>query len=381
MRNVEQGVTLIGRQQAIQNAQAAAGNAVPQIGDGFAQVFFNMMQSAQAQDGNNELMQLLQNLSPQGTQEQEQENQAAMEWMAMLLQAGIPLETLQKVMPQEGMLAVHAHQPTKQISQYNQVPSTLPEIKQQTQPVMQIVDLLQGVETKEQQVDVKQLFAQQLELLQTRQSVQDAKNNLPAEEIEIDADTLQAQAQNQQHFLNEQLKLEQIQPQKMPAQPVEPPLKQVTDQMQFHLKEGKREFTIRLNPENLGEITVRLLQKDGKMVLSLTAVSEKTASLLNQDLAALQEAVRPMKVEVHDAVVQTATTNGENMQQSMDMNMNNGQFSSQSGQMQQQMQQEHQQNREAARSWAQWLGEELATPEQAVQAAKIIADNSIDIYL
>ena len=67
---------------------------------------------------------------------------------------------------------------------------------------------------------------------------------------------------------------------------------------------GKREFTLKLKPESLGEITVKLIEKAGKMSLTISAASAQTARLINSDLSALREAVRPMQVEVHEAVTE-----------------------------------------------------------------------------
>jgi len=68
------------------------------------------------------------------------------------------------------------------------------------------------------------------------------------------------------------------------------------------LGEGKNEFTMKLRPEKLGEITVKLIEESGKMTLRIEAARSETARLINSDLTALKEAVGPMQVEVHEAV-------------------------------------------------------------------------------
>ncbi|NLL46843.1 MAG: hypothetical protein GX250_08605 [Clostridiales bacterium] len=78
--------------------------------------------------------------------------------------------------------------------------------------------------------------------------------------------------------------------------------KQISTGISERLKEGKSEFTIKLRPEKLGEITVKLIEESGKMTLRIETVRSETARLINNDLSALREAVRPMQVEVHEAV-------------------------------------------------------------------------------
>lgn len=73
-----------------------------------------------------------------------------------------------------------------------------------------------------------------------------------------------------------------------------------------NLLRGQKEFTIKLRPEGLGEITVKLLEKPGEAsVLSLITSSAETAHRINEKLTALQEAMRPLQVQVNVAVPET----------------------------------------------------------------------------
>lgn len=59
----------------------------------------------------------------------------------------------------------------------------------------------------------------------------------------------------------------------------EAPEKQLLKGVEENLKNGKSEFTVKLKPEGLGEIIVRLVQNDGgKMLMSMTASSAKLPS-------------------------------------------------------------------------------------------------------
>lgn len=76
---------------------------------------------------------------------------------------------------------------------------------------------------------------------------------------------------------------------------------------------GKNEFLIKLKPDGLGEITVRMLEEAGKITLRMTASSPQTQRLLNGELAALREAVRPYNVEVQN--VESQNTQHFDLQQ------------------------------------------------------------------
>lgn len=77
---------------------------------------------------------------------------------------------------------------------------------------------------------------------------------------------------------------------------------QISTGISERLREGTSEFVIKLRPEKLGEITVKLVEKSGKMTLQIEAARPETAKLINNDLTALREAVKPMQVEVREAV-------------------------------------------------------------------------------
>ena len=103
---------------------------------------------------------------------------------------------------------------------------------------------------------------------------------------------------------------------------------QVEQGIRGNLKMDKNEFTIKLNPETLGEITVKLVQEDGKATLHIVTANGNTAQLINDELAALREAVRPMHIEVRQAIP-TVEESGEMQQFDMSgqqFNMSGQQF-------------------------------------------------------
>lgn len=101
---------------------------------------------------------------------------------------------------------------------------------------------------------------------------------------------------------------------------------QITDAVKQNISLDKSDFTIKLKPENLGEIVVKLVEEEGKTTLTITTASMHTAKLINSEIDALRQAVAPMNVEVRHAVVSTNETASGTMQQ---FNMTGQQFTQQ----------------------------------------------------
>ena len=101
---------------------------------------------------------------------------------------------------------------------------------------------------------------------------------------------------------------------------------QITDGVKANLNLEKTEFTVKLNPESLGELTLKIVEESGKMVLDITAASENTAKLLNSDLAVLRESVGSMNLEIREVTVSAPENIEENNAQ---FDMTGQQFSEQ----------------------------------------------------
>lgn len=91
-------------------------------------------------------------------------------------------------------------------------------------------------------------------------------------------------------------------------------LSQIKTAVTQHDQGGTTDFTIKLSPEGLGEITVKLLADGEKMTLSLTATNANVQRLLGSELNNLRDIMRPYNVEVSQ-VVQTNEAQNMNMQQ------------------------------------------------------------------
>ncbi len=113
---------------------------------------------------------------------------------------------------------------------------------------------------------------------------------------------------------------------------------QITDGVKANINLEKSEFTVKLNPEELGELTLKLIEENGKMVLDITAASEKTARMLNGDIVALRESVGSMNIEVREVTVSAPEEIQENNAQ---FNMTNQQFSDRQRAFQNQQQQDN----------------------------------------
>ena len=97
---------------------------------------------------------------------------------------------------------------------------------------------------------------------------------------------------------------------------------QVKTGIKENLLQGKNEFVVKLKPDGLGEITVKLVEADSKITLSIVTSSPQVAKLINGELAGLRETLRPLNADVHEVVSQAdasyaAAQNGQFSQQDM----------------------------------------------------------------
>ncbi len=77
---------------------------------------------------------------------------------------------------------------------------------------------------------------------------------------------------------------------------------QLQEGIQNGLQTGLDEFSIKLMPEGLGEVTVRLKATEAGLKLTLVAKSAETQRLLGAELDQLRETLRPMRVEVQEVL-------------------------------------------------------------------------------
>lgn len=142
------------------------------------------------------------------------------------------------------------------------------------------------------------LFDGQLEF---RRSVAEARQALEeepkpkAEALDIDAlqQRVNAERPNMTAALREKTQTFQLR---------DSVVNQVKENILKNLGDGDSEFTIRLKPESLGEITIKMVQSEGKISMSILTASTETAKLLNQSVEALKNALRPLQAEVREII-------------------------------------------------------------------------------
>ncbi len=87
----------------------------------------------------------------------------------------------------------------------------------------------------------------------------------------------------------------------------------------------RKEFSVKLKPEGLGEVTIKLIENQNKMTVSIVAATSEVAKLLNNELSTLRETMRAMQIDVRDVAVQPQNDFGS-MQQNLQQQMSQGQF-------------------------------------------------------
>lgn len=79
-----------------------------------------------------------------------------------------------------------------------------------------------------------------------------------------------------------------------------------------NVAQGKNEFVVRLKPEGIGEIVVKLSENKEKISLSIITSSAQTAKMITNEVTALQNALRPLHAEVEQIVVAQPTEQASN---------------------------------------------------------------------
>lgn len=121
----------------------------------------------------------------------------------------------------------------------------------------------------------------------------------------LDIDRLQEEIKSGRFNLMQHTTASGVQAAEAPAaEQVEaaPLLEQVAEGITQQLGSGKQEFVVKLRPEGLGEITVKLAEVGSKIALTITTSSEQTGRMLSAEIGALKEALRPYNADVQEVV-------------------------------------------------------------------------------
>lgn len=92
-------------------------------------------------------------------------------------------------------------------------------------------------------------------------------------------------------------------------------LAQVKTGILANMDKGNSEFIIKLSPEGLGEITVKMTEAGGKVSLSIITGNQQTQNALASEISSLREALRPLGAEVTQLVTQQEANLSQNFAQ------------------------------------------------------------------
>jgi flagellar hook-length control protein FliK len=74
--------------------------------------------------------------------------------------------------------------------------------------------------------------------------------------------------------------------------------------VKFMSNNGLKELTVKVNPGNLGEITIKLVQEDGLMKANLRANSKETSELLSQNLTDIKKQLSDQNIKISDVNIE-----------------------------------------------------------------------------
>ena len=76
------------------------------------------------------------------------------------------------------------------------------------------------------------------------------------------------------------------------------------EDVKYMSNNGLKELTVKINPGNLGEITIKLAEEDGVMKANLKADSKETAALLAQNLANIKNHLSEQNIKIGDVNIE-----------------------------------------------------------------------------
>lgn len=136
---------------------------------------------------------------------------------------------------------------------------------------------------------------------QAQPTVDDGETAAPKQGVDLDE--LQKQVDSGVYLRNTAAPESAMSPQPIDMEPL-PVATQLQEGIQTGMASGAGEVTVKLNPEELGEVTIRLTRTEDGMVLNIVARNAETQKMLANEMDALKDAMRPLKVEVESIVTQ-----------------------------------------------------------------------------
>lgn len=142
---------------------------------------------------------------------------------------------------------------------------------------------------------------------QAQHLIRNSEGNLSlrSQIVKIDVDELQKKVDSGEYLAqaqaaNQPVHTEQTQFEVETPENIEPReiFSQIKEGAQPHIANNDSDFTVKLRPEGLGEITVKLVSQDGRVTLSLSASDPNVQKMLGSEINNLREIMRPYNVEV-----------------------------------------------------------------------------------
>lgn len=349
-----------------------------QIGDGFAMIFQQMLGDGDEEQLSALLMQMAGSLQEDS---EELGGQMSAEMLAVMAGMNLPASDLMSLMQQDGAVAENVMEVLSTTMNSPQGRTQLPAL------LSQLEGFTQQQGEGEEIIELPQADKDFVELLSAawKETPEDAAK--PPVPLTLDHSTVRAikeqMEQNRKGNQPETLDIESLQAdvntrrflpaeamtqkQSLPVPDAQEIAKQLKTGILDNLAKGKNEFLVRLKPEGLGEILVKLSETKDKVSLSIFTNDSQTARLISGEVAALQNALRPLNAEV-----QEITTVSANEQAS--------QYSAQN-QMTDQGKQSHSQQEPSHSHRGQRVAGVEEDFDGTVEAGLAAGDDALDTYI
>ncbi len=288
-----------------------------QIGDGFAMIFQQMLGDGDEEQLSALLMQMAGSLQEDS---EELGGQMSAEMLAVMAGMNLPASDLMSLMQQDGAVAENVMEVLSTTMNSPQGRTQLPAL------LSQLEGLTQQQGEGEEIIELPQADKDFVELLSAawKETPEDAAK--PPVPLTLDHSTVRAikeqMEQNRKGNQTETLDIESLQAdvntrrflpaeamtqkQSLPVPDAQEIAKQLKTGILDNLAKGKNEFLVRLKPEGLGEILVKLSETKDKVSLSIFTNDSQTARLISGEVAALQNALRPLNAEVQEITTVSA---------------------------------------------------------------------------
>lgn len=111
------------------------------------------------------------------------------------------------------------------------------------------------------------------------------------------------------HNLGVTLKAEATAASTVPTAQQTSPSEQVATGVLNAYSDGKMEFTMKLKPETLGELTVKMVMNDGKITMNIITGNQQTAKLIESQIPELRASLKDSNIQMESCTVENQSFN------------------------------------------------------------------------